>query len=727
MTNTLAGGNGLVRRDVLKGLGLAVGTLVVSLPQIGCAQASTPVDFGPFVAIDPSGEVTIVCPGSDMGQGIYDSLPRLVAEELDCDWQLVRVRQAYANPAFQNPIAKKQRTANSESIAGYYMMLRRTGAAARQMLLLAAAERWDVDIAQLETTLGVVSGAGNSAGYGELTEAASRFPIPEDPPLKSKDAFNLIGKPLVRKDLSTKVNGSAIFGIDVRMPGMLVAALKLAPHPACEITAFDAEAALASPGVVGATKVNGGVAILANSFWEAKSAADQVSIRYNQSPAGQIDDAEIEMRIWAALDSTEAMIFPDFDTTSVPPKMNPPNPAVVEQAFANAHSVETADFEVPYLAHAALEPLCCTAQLTAQGLTIIGPLQDPERARVIGAELAGLPIEKVTVEVTFIGGGFGRKWPVDFVAVAVQAALAANGRPVKTIWTREQDFAVDQFRPAFKARTSTAFDAEGKIAAMRSRIAGQSIWTYQQRPGIPGVADPSVAGLLIYDRYRFPNKYIDFVETDFGIPVGYWRSVTFSQNSFFAESAIDMAAIHAGADPYLYRRELLSGDERLTTVLDRAARMIEWDRAREPGTGVGIAITYTGNAFCAQAAEVTIEDGTLSIARIVSAFDCGTIVDPLNVEAQIEGGSIFGLQAALWGEVGFEGGQPVPQNFDSYRMPLLFEIPEIETALIESDQPPGGAGELGTPGVAPAICNAIAAAGGARPKRLPLSRDWTIA
>ncbi len=718
----------LSRRQALVGMGVVAGSLVIGVDIArGATVSGAPGALGSFISIAPDGAVTIVCPGSEMGQGVYNSLPRLVAEELDCDWALVSVRQAWADPAFINPRAGKQRTANSESIAGYFLPLRKAGAAARQMLLLAAAEQWNVDVAALSTAAGVISHGDRKASYGELVAAASRHAVPKDPPLKPTSEFKLIGKVLPRKDLQAKVDGSAIYGIDVKLPGMLVAALKLAPHPDCEVTGFDAEAALAQPGVVAATKVPGGVAVLASGFWRARQAAEMVTLKHSPSPSRGLNDAGIAARLSAALDTGKVLPFPDFDTKSVPPKMIPANPAAVAEAFKSAAHVETLEYEVPYLAHAALEPLCCTVHIQPDQVRVVGPLQDPERSRKVAADLTGMPIEKVHVDVTFIGGGFGRKWPVDFVAVAVEAAKAGKGRPVKTIWTREQDFAVDQFRPAFKARTRIAYGADKRIAAMYSRIAGQSIWRYQKRPGIPGVADPSVAGLLIYDRYRFPNKQIEFAETEFGIPVGYWRSVTFSQNSFFGECAIDAAARHAGVDPYRFRRELLEGDERLLAVLDRAAEMIGWDRPRAAGTGLGIALSYTGNAFCAQAAEVDTTGGKLSIKRIVSAFDCGLIVDPVTVAAQIEGGVVFGLQAALWGEIGFADGMPIQANYDTYRMPTLAEIPEIETALIKSEAAPGGAGELGTPGVAPAICNAIAAAGHAPPKRLPLVKDWTLA
>ena len=603
--------------------------------------------------------------------------------------------------------------------------MRTAGAAARQMLVQAAAKRWDADPARLTTAEGVVLFGNQSLAYGELVKDAALLDIPADPPLKKPADFTLIGKALPRKDLQAKVDGTAIYGIDVRLPNMLVAALKLAPHPACTINGFDAGDALAREGVEEAVPVPGGVAVLASGSWRAREAADLVVLDHSPSPTQGLDDQAISARLDAALDQQEALPFPDFDTTSVPPKMIPADPVAVERAFSSAAHVATSEYEVPYLAHAALEPLCCTVRIGSKDVLVVGPIQDPERARVIAAELTGMPLENVRVEVTFIGGGFGRKWPVDFVNVAVHAAKAGNGRPVKTIWTREQDFAVDQFRPAFKVRTQTAFGPDREIAAMRSRIAGQSIWTYQQRPGIPGVADPSVAALLIYDRYRFPNKQIDFVETDFEIPVGYWRSVTFSQNSFFGECAIDAAARYAGVDPYRYRKDLLGDDARLIALLDRAAQMIGWDNARPAGSGIGMAITYTGNAFCAQAAEVNVSGGQLAIKRIVSAFDCGTIVDPVNVEAQIEGGVIFGLQAALWGEINFADGTAVQANFDTYRMPLLFEMPTIETALITSEEAPGGAGELGTPGVAPAICNAIADAGHEPPRRLPLAKDWT--
>ena len=342
----------------------------------------------------------------------------------------------------------------------------------------------------------------------------------------------------------------------------------------------------------------------------------------------------------------------------------------------------------------------------------------------MAARRAGLPLEKVRVEVTFLGGGFGRKWATDFPIPAMQAAMAVPGRWVKLVWTRENDLAMDQFRPAFRVKSVAALGADGAPTAIHSRIAGQSINAYHGRPGFPGMADPTAAGLLIYGCYAAPVKLMEFHEADLAIPVGFWRSVTMSQNAFFAESFIDELAIAAKRDPYAYRRSLLSGEPRILRALDKAAAMIGWDRPKAKGVGRGIAFTYNEGHVCAQAVEVRVNRRKLAIRRIVAAFDCGVMVDPPGVESQISGGIIFGLQAALWGGVSFADGRPRISNFNDMRLPGLADVPPIEVALIPSGAKPGNAGEAGTPPIAPALANAIADACGVRVRRLPLAGQF---
>lgn len=725
----------MTRRGLLKSG--ALGVFVLSVGQAGAVakapsskSLSAPADFGIYLGIAEDGAVSIVSPSSEMGQGVYEALARMVAEELDCDWAGVIVRAPWADEGFRNPIAKIQRTANSESVPGFYLPLRKVGAAAREMLVAAAAQQWDVEPASLVTASGRIThgASGRSIGYGEIAAAAARLPVPEEPKLKDPKDFKLIGKSIPRKDIAPKVFGTAEFGADVYEPGMVTAMLALAPHPLCKVTKVDSAAALKLPGVIKIVPVDAGVAVIADGFWHARKASEAVALSYDPPPTAGLDDETIGKRYAEALETVPGQPFPEFDFSVNPPKFIYPDRSRIAEALSGAATVLDMTYDVPHLAHAAMEPLVCSAKLTPEGLLVRGPLQAPEVSRQVAAETAGVPIDKVRVEMTYLGGGFGRKWAADFVRVAVQAAMAMPGRMVRTIWTREQDFAIDQFRPAFRARTRAGLSEAGEIVGMHSQITGPSIWHYQKRKPIPGMPDPTVAAKLIYDRYKFPDKLIEFHEVNLGIPVGYWRGVTLTQVAFFAESVIDEIAAATKQDPYQMRRKLLSGprQERLLAVMDKAAEMIGWDKPAEPNVGRGITITYSTDTFCAMSAEVEVTDRALKLRRIACSFDCGRIIDPASVEAQISGGIVFGLQAALWGDVPFDDGRPQVQNFGDYRMPLIMDVPPIDVHLVQSEETPGGAGEASTPLVAPAICNAIARAGGPRVRQLPLSKSFDI-
>jgi CO/xanthine dehydrogenase Mo-binding subunit len=719
----------LSRRGFVKALGIASGTLVLGAPDLLEAQAAPgPARFGAMLAIAADGAVTVVCPSSEMGQGTHEALARLIGEELDCDWSRLSVAQPWADTAFNNPAARKQITANSMTVTGYYQSLRKLGASARAMLVKAAADRLGVPASDLATEGGMVrhAASGKSLSYGELAAAAAALPVPGDVPLKAAKDFRLIGTRSPRKDLAAKVTGRAEYGIDVHEEGMLVAALSLAPHPAATFTVTGMETARAMPGVVAVLQVKGGVAVIADRFWRAQRAAQTLALTVTASPIAGLDTAMIAAKMEGAFAAGEGQPFPDVDLSVSPPKITPGDPSAVAAAMAGAARKLNLQYDVPYLAHAAMEPLCCAARFDTDKLLVRGPLQAPEAAREVAAAKSGLPLSSVRVEMTFIGGGFGRKWANDFVELAVEIAMAAPGRMVKTIWTREQDFAVDQFRPAYSARYEVGLAADGSIAAMHGRIAGQSINAYHGRKGPPGIGDPTAAGWLIYGVYAFPNKLIHYHPVDLTVPVGFWRSVTMSQNSFFAESVIDEVAHETGRDPLAMRLALLAQQPRMQAVLERAGAMIGWDKPRRKGTGRGIALAYADNSACAQAVEVEIKGKQLKINRIVCAMDCGLAIDPPGVEAQISGGIVFGLQAALYGEVPFAAGAPQISNFSDYRMPLLGDTPPIEVALLAGSDRPGSVGESSVPPLAPALTNAIANAGGPRIRRLPVSKTLEV-
>lgn len=723
------------RRGFVSALG-GIGALVLA-PQAARAAAFSRADghagaprFSAMLSIGTDGTVTFVCPSSEMGQGTQEALARIVAEELDCDWNRMRVVLPWAQEEFNNPVFRRQLTADSRTITGYYASLRKTGAAARAMLIEAAAKRMDLPPSALIARMGMVihEESGRSLAYGVLAQEAAALPVPDHPPLKSPAEFELIGSASKRLDLLPKVTGTAEFGIDVHEEGMLTATLALGPHPAAKVEASGLDEARNSPGVVAVVPVTGGYAVVADRFWRARKAAEKISLNVVSSPMAGLDDAAISERLQATLSDVEGIGFPILDLDRSPPGVLKTEKGPVLAAIAGSARAVEASYEVPYLAHATMEPPCCAVRFTENGgLYVRGPLQAPGDVRKLLSDMAGVPLEQVRVEVTYLGGGFGRKWSNDFAIVAMEVAKALPGRLVKTVYTREQDMAADEYRPACAVRSVAGLDESGAITAMHSRIAGQSINSYHKRPGIPGLHDMTIAGLLIYDAYDFPNKYIEFHESqNLPVPVGFWRSVALSQNAFFHESFIDEIAHETGKDPYRMRRDLLARDARFVAVLDKAAEMIGWDDDRPSGTGRGIAVSYTGNSYCAQAVEVSVNGAELSIHKIVCAVDCGLQIDPASVEGQVSGGMIFGLQAALWGGVHFEDGRVTTANFSDYRMPLLSDLPTIEVALISGSDEPGPVGETATPTIAPAIANAIVDAGGPRIRRLPISRELQI-
>lgn len=708
--------------------GLLIGCSTLDEFQDAAADGSAPSDvvartppppssLGVYVEITHDNRVLIVTPQSEMGQGVHDGLPRILAEELDADWALVTVRMPWADDRFINPVTKRHRTANSESTMIYFDLLRRAGAAARQMLLEAAATRWQVPVAELaaEKSFVLHAGSGRRASFGELASAASAMPVPTAPRLKSPDQFTLLGRTLPRTDTPAKCDGSAQFGIDIRQPGMLYAALRRSSAVTSRVVAFDRDAARSLPGVVDAFEIPDGIAVVAGSTWQANRAAEKLDVTFDDSAARAADSRLLHARMVASL-ADDAAALPGRPAFGGAPYSKEATLA----AIAAAPTRHEWQYEVPFLAHAALEPLCATVRVDADGCEAWVPSQQPDRARDVLAEVTGLPRERCMLHITFLGGGFGRKWEVDFVRQAAQIAAQVKGRPVKLTWTREQDFRHDRFRPAHIARTRVGLSKQGDILGMHSRTTGISMWKYQGRPPRAGLGDMFSAGLLINDRYDFPNKYVDVVDTEAPIPVGTWRSVSQSMNTFFSESAIDEIAHHTRTDPLALRLKLCGNDARAQAVLQLAAEKAGWGRRLPKGHGLGIAFAVGYDAYCAQVVEVRVERRNLHIERIVCAFDCGMIIDPRAVEAQVEGGIVFGLSAARDGRISFEGGAARESNFHDASLIRIHETPRIEVHLLRTDHKAGGCGEASVPPVAPALANAVFAATGRRPRKLPI-------
>ena len=715
------------RRTVVKAALGVTGGLILGLPA-GCTPAKPPVGADPvklntYVLINEAGDVVIYTPTAEMGQGNYTALTKIIADELEADWTRVSVRLSHADDAFANPRPGRQRTANSEAVLGYYQLLRETGASARNMLIRAAAAKWNVPPDECTAYNSNIShpDSGRSVGFGDVVSAAAELAPPETPPLKSPDEFRLIGRSTPRKDTPPKVDGSAVYGIDVQLPDMLVATVKHVPVFGAKLTGHNGADVSELPGVHSVVDVDHGVAVVADTFWQAKTAADELFLEWDDQEHGAMSSESIADDLIEALSQDDkAVVMPNMDFSQMPPVRDYPDPAAVNAALASADIRMDVTYEAPYLAHACMEPVCSTALVTDDRCEIWAPHQQPDKAVELTEQLTGFSKENIRLNRTFLGGGFGRKWVLDFLGQSVQIAMAVKGRPVKLIWTREEDIKRSYFRPAYTVRTRAGISRSGKIDAMHSRIAGQSVWRFYDRPFIPGMPDPTVASLLIYNVYDMDHQWIDHVETETPVPIGYWRSVTLSQNAFFAESAIDEVAHLAGQDPYRYRRGLLGKAKRHRDVLDLAAEKANWSKPLGEGRGRGIAMTYAAEAVCVQVVEVTVNGKDLSVDRVVCAFDCGLQIDPAAIAAQIESGIVYGMNAALTGQVTIEEGEVIESNFHDHPLMSFDGMPDIEVHLMPSDRPPGGVGEAGTPGTMPALANAIFAATGERIRRLPV-------
>jgi isoquinoline 1-oxidoreductase subunit beta len=694
-----------------------------AVPGAAAAPAPAPATptgpglFGIYVEITPDNVVYIVTPQSEMGQGVHDGMPKLIADELDADWARVQVRMPWTDDRFVSPVTKRHRTAQSDSTTGYFATLRQVGAATREMLVAAAAARWQVPADQCTTANSVIThGPTNrTLSYGEVAAAAAALPVPATPRLKAPADFKLIGTSTLRKDTPPKCDGSAVYGIDVRRPNMLYAALRFSPAVRTKLVSFDREAVLKLSGVVDAFEVGDAVAVVARSTWQALKAAEALDAKFDDTAAGGAETETMRKRMIAALDNDSAAL-PGFPYV----RKMPYDKAKTLEAIAAAPIRKEWTYEVPFLAHAALEPLTATAQYTDDGIQVWAPSQHPDGTRNMLAQLTGLPKDKCRMDVTFIGGGFGRKWELDFVRQAAQIAMKMKGTPVKLTWTREQDYQHDFYRPAHVVRTRVGLGRDGAVLGIHSRTTGISMWKVQGRPLPPGRGDIFALGLLINDRYDVANPYTDFVESPEPIPVGTWRSVSLSMNGFFAESGIDDIAAALREDPLKLRQRLLANDPRSLAALNLAAEKAGWGKPLPRGRGRGIAFTSGFDSYCAQVVEVTVKGKAVKVDRIVCAFDCGLMVDPHNVEAQVEGGIVWGLSAALSGQIQFANGGAAHSNFADAPILRINEMPKIEVHLMRTDHKPGGAGEASVPPVAAALAQAIFAATGRRPRRMPI-------
>ncbi|MGH7500350.1 MAG: molybdopterin cofactor-binding domain-containing protein [Longimicrobiales bacterium] len=690
----------LDRRDFLK-LGAVAGGglfLGVYVPDARASAQGKAATFAPnaFVRIDPDDTVTIWVAKAEMGQGVRTSLPMIVADEMDADWSRIRILQADAHPDRYG----RMTTVGSSSVRnGAWTPLREAGAAAREMLLAAAAARWGVGAMDLRTENGRVlhDGTGRSATYGELSEAAAALPVPAQPQLKSPGAFRLIGKRIPLVDTHAKVTGQAGFGTDVRVPGMLYATAVHPPVFGDTVASFDATRARAVPGVRDVFQLTQGVAVTATNTWAAFQGAKALDITYARGGfAMNSDEIFRHFREVAEQHGSEAAAEGD-----------------VAGALGTAVHRITATYEAPYLAHATMEPMNCTADVRADRCEIWAPTQSPQGTQSAAAELTGLPIEAVTVHVQYLGCGWGRRSRTDFVQDAVETSKQA-GAPVQLLWSREEDMQHDFYRPAAHVRMEGGVDGAGRVQALNIHVVAPPFGG-----GRGGVDRNAVAG-LVNQPYDITNLRVTYVRPDVAVPVSYWRSVGPSQNCFFLESFIDELAHAAGQDPVEFRRVMLDGTPRLRHVLEVASERAGWGSPPPAGRGRGVALVIDKGGIVAQVAEVSLGAGRVRVHKVTCAMDCGRVIHPGIVEAQVVGSIVGGLSAVLYGEITIETGRVKQSNFHDYPMLRIDEMPEVEVVLVESEEEPGGAGEPALPPTAPAIANALFALTGTRVRRLPI-------
>ncbi len=705
------------RRDFLHVTGTLTAGLVIGF-RIPDRGGSVPFAPNAWLQVGTDDVVTLTVDKSEMGEGNHTALAMLIAEELDADWTKVKIGPVPENPAGWS---RRMSTGGSTSVRTSWDILRKAGATARDMLVAAAAQTWGADPAACRTQNGTVTHSGTShrLTYGQLAQKAATLPVPANPPLKDPKDFRLLGKPTHRLDTPSKVNGTAQFGIDVRMPGMLVASIERSPVFGGKVKSFDATGTKEMPGVrhvvqlestpwmgTGAWGVGtaSGVAVVADTYWQAVEGRRALQIMWDEGPNGSLGDIPAKLAALARGDGVTAR--KEGDTAAALP--------------GAAKKIE-AVYEVPFLHHATMEPMNCTAHVRADGCDVWAPTQNQTRAQEVAAEAAGLPKEKVRIHTTLLGGGFGRRLESDFVAEAVQLSKAV-GAPVKVIWSREDDTKHGFYRPATYNHLAAGLDAQNKpIAWVHQLVAPPILLKFGplqngiDRTLIDGAADMP---------YAFPNVFVNQIAAELpAIPLGFWRSVGASQNAFVVECFMDEVAAAAGRDPYELRRELLQAKPRHLRTLELAATKAGWGSPLPPGHARGIAVAEWEPTVCAEVAEVSVApDGTVRVHRVVCAVDCGPVVNPDTLEAQMQGGVVFGLSAALYGEITIENGRVKQGNFNDYPVLRIPEMPVVEVHIVASTDALGGIGEPSVPPTAPAVCNAIFAATGRRIRKLPIGK-----
>ena len=705
----------LSRRNFLVGSAAAGGGLVVSLSlPLARSEAAGSENFVPnaFIRIGSDGEIALTMPYVEMGQGTYTSIPMLIAEELEVGLKQVHLEHAPPNEKlYANPLLGVQATGNSNAMRGAWKPFREAGATAREMLIAAAAKRWNVDPKSCRAQEGAVIhvSSGRRLKYGELAAEAAKMPVPAHVTLKTPEEFKLIGTPAKRLDMAGKVNGSAVYGIDARPPGVKIATLAQSPVFGGTVKSVDDAAARAVKGVRQIVRLDDAVAVVADHMGAAKKGLAALKIEWDDGRNATLATADI------AAELEQATLGSGVVAQSI---------GDAGKAMASAATKVEATYQVPFLAHATMEPMNCTVHFRKDACEIWIGTQAIARVQAMAAKAAGLPTEKVIVHNHLIGGGFGRRLEADGAVRAVEIAKQVDG-PVKVVWTREEDIQHDAYRPYWFDRISAGLDEQGKPIAWKHHYAGSSVIARWLPPGFKDGLDPDSTEGAIDLVYDFPNFRVEYSRVEpKGVTTGFWRSVGPSHNVFVVESLVDEMAAAAKQDPVAYRRALLDKSPRAKAALDLAAEQAGWGQPLPKGVGRGVSLQYVFGSYLAQVAEVEVaKDGSVRVRRVVCAMDCGTVVNPDTVQAQLQSGIIFGTTAALYGEITLKNGRVEQTNFDTYQMIRMNEAPAIEVHVVKSSEPPGGMGETGTSGIVPAIANAIFAATGKRLRKMPVDAN----
>ena len=706
---------GVVSRRAFMEVGL--GGLVIGFDLFGAvdARAQSAHVFAPnaYIRMGRDGRVTLFMQQIEMGEGTYTAQAMLVAEELEVDLAQVGLEAAPPDDRlYANKLLGFQVTGGSSSIRATWEPLRRAGATARVMLVTAAARGWNVDPASCRAERGAVihGETGRTQPYGALVDVAATLPVPTDVPLKDPKQFKLIGTPAKRLDTPDKVNGRAVFGIDVRLPGMKIAAVEACPVIGGRLIRADDSRASKIAGVRQVVRLDDAVAVIADHMWAAKLGLAALDVDWDEGPNAKLSSADIVRQMDAASQKAGVVARQEGD---------------VNKAMANAAITYAAIYELPFLAHATMEPMNCTVYVRPDGCDVWVGTQVITRAHATAAAVTGLPPEKVQVHNHYLGGGFGRRLEVDFITQAVRIGQQVDG-PVKVVWTREDDIRHDIYRPYYFDRITAGLDDQGKPVAWSHRVTGSSIMARWIPAAFKnGLDTDAVEGAAENLLYAFPNILVDYVRSEPpGLLTGWWRGVGSTHNIFVVESFIDELAAAALKDPVEYRLDLLRHSPRATAVLELATQNADWKRVRPKRQGRGVSVQYAFGSYLSQVADISVGDnGEVRVNRVVCVVDCGAVVNPDTIKAQVEGGIIFGLTAALFGQITLRNGRVEQGNFNDYRALRMNEAPAIDVTIVNSAEAPGGIGEPGTVGIAPALANAIYDATSIRIRKLPLNRD----